>query len=586
MTDVTSEKLYEKLDRINNVKRNLKKVMIDIGGYELFQNDPKFETYPEILCTIQDRIETLNRMLDITIYGKELDGTFTTADITYKKIMPYLEEAQSCRMALIDNLNTKGVIADTNETLRSLVNKVLDIKSGGGKVPFEETLLTQSTENLKFELMFVGSYSGSDWYENLSLRITNLGDEPITFEEPFYYATVSTYDYSSSYSCVCYNRYPVYSHSWYDFYLMSNWGDTTELDNFADSIREHGGHIDYTDLYISDNRSDVIPLGDYGTISYMLAKINSYTYYINYSEHTNSGGSEYVSDGNYYFRMRNNENQYTFVMWSQGGYIWGGSYANIINLYNSEDVDLFNDYLTNDILVEKVDTAIEEILYSVNLPNALLDIVARESYEDNVLWKSFIYRVTNNTNETINLENPAYFTHTVIDSDGENIVVDMNLISSVDIPPNSVYNFYNMNTTDPSSIEYIEHIVELIKTEGLTLNYSSYYPQIDSASGTVYLPEDNNYYINYQCCQIDEHNLFVYYSLGTNSSTTEIVLNNNYHLQMTDTDNNCTINLTYISSGSWTWEGNSYYILSFYTENEMECIANYRNNTYALNVIQ
>lgn len=585
MTDVTSEKLYEKLDRINNVKRNLKKVMIDIGGYELFQNDPKFETYPEILCTIQDRIEAVNRLLDITVYGKELNNVFTTADITYKKIIPYIEEAQSCRMALIDNLNTKGVIADTDETLRSLVGKVLDIKSGGGKVPFEETLLTYSLGDLDFKLVLIGSYSGNEWYEELMLYVLNNSDEIITLEDPFYYVTISNYDYSLSYSCICYSKYPIYSHSYYSFFVISNWGDTTEIDQFADSIRENGAHLSYEEIYASENRRATIPFGDYGAITFMLAKINNYTYYINYDEYPNGGNPAYIDDGNYYFRMKDGNNSYTFADWYQDSYFYGGNYANVINIYSSSDVEFFSDYLTNNILIEMEDTRTEEVLYSVNLPNALLEIVGQSRYEYGDLWKSLIYRVNNNSGETINLENPAYFIQTVIDPEGENIGMDTNLVSYTDISDGGHYDFYVMNTDDPESIEYYNELVQLIKDYGLTFTYTPYYPQEDGATGTIYLPQDNNFYINYLCCPINENSLYVRYTLGNESGSSDIVLDTNYHLRMTDPNNGCVINLSYFNSGEWWWEGSGSYVLNFYDEDEMECIANCQSNVYSLDEI-
>ena len=375
MTDVTSEKLYEKLDRINNVKRNLKKVMIDIGGYELFQNDPKFETYPEILCTIQDRIEYVNRLLDITVYGKELNGVFTTADITYKKILPYIEEAQSCRMALIDNLNTKGVIADTDETLRSLVGKVLDIRSDGGRVPFEETLLTTNIGPFRVDFRVRGSYSVTEWYEELLIKFYNDTDNDIILTDPFYYITVSDNNYNLSYSNVCYEVYPIVAHSYYDFFVASNWVDTTEIDNFVNSIKANGGHISYIECYASEGRNDTLAVDSVGTLTYNLNKIDDYTYYIRYYNNANSGYADEITDGDYRFCMKGNElwNIYYFTSWGRYDYFYSGSYANLIHLYNQEDVEFFRNYLTNDIVVEREGSG-EDVSYTFT-PNGVSQAV-------------------------------------------------------------------------------------------------------------------------------------------------------------------------------------------------------------------
>jgi hypothetical protein len=127
MADVSSEKLYSKLDRINDIKNRLKSVMIDMGGYENFQDDPIFEEYPNILSSIHARIATINRLLDVSIYGEDPGDVITLVETTYNKIVPYLDELQYCRAHLISNLNTMGVVADIDDTLRELVEKVLDI---------------------------------------------------------------------------------------------------------------------------------------------------------------------------------------------------------------------------------------------------------------------------------------------------------------------------------------------------------------------------------------------------------------------------------------------------------------------------
>ena len=209
MTDVTSEKLYSKLERINNVKRNFKKVMIAIGGYEYFQNDPKFETYPEILSTIHTRIAGINRILDISIYGRDPSDVLSKPETTYSKIMPYLDELQYCRSLLIDNLNTKGVTADTTDTLRTLVGKVLDIQ-GGGIEPFNKIIATQEIpvyENLSIDWHYVCDvYSESgeiktDYY--IYGEAKNYGDETVHLIDPCCCSTMGYYDSESGDGLTC-----------------------------------------------------------------------------------------------------------------------------------------------------------------------------------------------------------------------------------------------------------------------------------------------------------------------------------------------------------------------------------------------
>ena len=135
MNDTTSESLYNKLIRIEEIKDSIRSTLYEIGGKEYFTTEPKFEEYANILLTIHSRISYVNRILDISVYGKEPDNAIVQ-EPSYSNILPYLLELQGCRSDLIANLNTKGVQADTNETLRELVAKVLDI-NGGEPIPPE-----------------------------------------------------------------------------------------------------------------------------------------------------------------------------------------------------------------------------------------------------------------------------------------------------------------------------------------------------------------------------------------------------------------------------------------------------------------
>lgn len=209
MTDVTSEKLYSKLERINNVKRNFKKVMIAIGGYEYFQNDPKFETYPEILSSIHARIAGINRVLDVTIYGRDPSDVLSKPETTYNKIMPYLDELQYCRSLLIDNLNTKGVVAETTDTLRTLVGKVLNIQ-GSSFEPFDKVIATQEIpvyENVSIDWHYVCevySEGGSkDIYYYIYGNVKNYGDEVVNLSDPCCCSTMGYYDSESGDGLTC-----------------------------------------------------------------------------------------------------------------------------------------------------------------------------------------------------------------------------------------------------------------------------------------------------------------------------------------------------------------------------------------------
>lgn len=371
MTDVTSETLYRKLNDINDIKRRLKDTLFNIGGYEYFENDPLFEEYPDILNQIHSRIGNLCNILDLSIYGKSVENVLSKVDVTYKNIMPYMDELQICRANLISNLNTKGVTADTNETLRSLVNKVLDIEGsggGGGETyeDFSEVLDSISIEdNLRLDIIYFGS---SDKYYELGFkfRIINVSSEVYYPSDIkiFYLTTTengNTFildyrDYISPHN---------YRESWYSYNIDIDNPTEWQLENLermktiANDIKNGDYSLTWNSYSIDLLVERTTEFFDKGTITTNILKLNDYEYlFFNSVELDNTYGPGGVSPldkyGEFVMWSPDNTRRYQ-IMYIDGGpntYWYTGSAGyNMKYCYDDQMVRDFAEYETNRIEV-------------------------------------------------------------------------------------------------------------------------------------------------------------------------------------------------------------------------------------------
>lgn len=378
MTDVTSEKLYSKLERINNVKRNFKKVMIAIGGYEYFQNDPKFETYPEILSTIHARIAGINRILDISIYGRDPSDVLSKPETTYNKIMPYLDELQYCRNLLIDNLNTKGVTADTTDTLRTLVGKVLDISSSGGAPePFDRIIATQeltSHSNVVVDWHYVCNIHKEEdhyWGVSYSIRgnIKNNSDTAINLIDLGCKLTIGYNDGTDGVSCaiMAIGGGVIGSHSTWELQAYEHRYNNGTLEALANKAEQGDPSVFFEEVTcpVEEQRTETIELPAYcpeGEVeayyTFKLLKFSSNEYAIT--------GEISVSPHNYAELTRNvtvnmlapdgSDRQYQLIEFDSGWNLYSADdYANTFFVYNEQEVEDFSYYMTNEIITSTWD---------------------------------------------------------------------------------------------------------------------------------------------------------------------------------------------------------------------------------------
>ena len=354
MTDVTSEKLYSKLNRINEIKRELKNVMINVGGYEYFESDPLFEEYPNILSQIHARIDSLNRILDISIYGQDPMNVLTKAQTTYKVIAPYLDELQVCRSYLIDNLNSKGVQADTNETLRSLVNKVKDIDTSS-KTPFSETIYTTwLNDNFKVELAYCGWYAGSEWVTGLKCYAINEDDIDHDLVNPFYRLVFPVEGYGDYW--VLLRSETVYSHSSIDVTIETIYDgeDTSKLDKFRAMCEEGSAHYSMDTFYRSNARIENLAMGDIGSTTLEVYQLNESTYFFWCTNRSNTG-LDIEIDNNYHLYMYDPEDEDRYrlqVEWYAGDRLIDGSWIWLYYYPEEDEVDDFSHYQTNRFTIE------------------------------------------------------------------------------------------------------------------------------------------------------------------------------------------------------------------------------------------
>lgn len=129
MANIESNTLLEKLTEINTIKNRLRRIIIDIGGSEYLNDDSPFSAFPTALTRVYSDIKNVDRFLEYIDFGGDFGEIAEKEELKYTDTVPYLTDIQSEKQNLVNNLRTKGVYADINESIASLVNKVLEIKS-------------------------------------------------------------------------------------------------------------------------------------------------------------------------------------------------------------------------------------------------------------------------------------------------------------------------------------------------------------------------------------------------------------------------------------------------------------------------
>lgn len=161
MANIESNTLLEKLTQINSIKNRLRQSIINVGGGDYIDEQSPFSAFPPAISQIFADIHDVDRALDYTVNGGDIDDIVNNDKTSYNDLADYLVDLQVSKSHLVDNLRVKGVDADLSDDLEGLVTKVLDIT--GGDIP-----------------------PGPDEYELLLNRLAyNENEEPIKFIAEF-----------------------------------------------------------------------------------------------------------------------------------------------------------------------------------------------------------------------------------------------------------------------------------------------------------------------------------------------------------------------------------------------------------------
>lgn len=151
--NIESNTLLEKLNIINQTKKEIRKAIIEIGGTDYINEDTMFEDYPQSIRNTHSNIQSSCRMLEATIYGDTPIESIVNGNLRHADMKGYMYELQECKADLIYNLNLKGVNCTANNTLRELVDMVTQIETNNYIEPEREFIREVSLDNgviLKF----------------------------------------------------------------------------------------------------------------------------------------------------------------------------------------------------------------------------------------------------------------------------------------------------------------------------------------------------------------------------------------------------------------------------------------------------
>ena len=140
MNENVSKTLYEKLEMIDNIKSELRDVLLYVGGNDFFRVEPKFEEYPQLIEDILGEIQYFCMYFENYVNGKDVTKGLKRSEITYKTLLPYLSGLDLCKTRLVDILNTYGVYVERDTPFMDIINKVTEIP--GACIPYKPTYIS------------------------------------------------------------------------------------------------------------------------------------------------------------------------------------------------------------------------------------------------------------------------------------------------------------------------------------------------------------------------------------------------------------------------------------------------------------
>lgn len=169
MANIESNTLLEKLTQINSIKNRLRQSIVNIGGGDYITEQSPFAAFPRALNRTFSDIKNTSRLLEYIVNGGDLNDIAEKEKLTYIDVLPYINDIQASKQTLVDNLRVKGVLSSVDETLESLVNKVLRIEGGSGTT--EEIIYSTTLSYHEYTIQYdvVALYNTKE----LKYKITN-----------------------------------------------------------------------------------------------------------------------------------------------------------------------------------------------------------------------------------------------------------------------------------------------------------------------------------------------------------------------------------------------------------------------------
>ena len=127
MANIESNTLLEKLTEINSIKNRIRQTIIDIGGGAYINEYTEFASFPDALTSTFSDIKGMAVLLESIVTGEDPNNIIEKDVVKYLDLLNYVVSIQESKIALVDNLRTKGILASPDESLESLVNKILRI---------------------------------------------------------------------------------------------------------------------------------------------------------------------------------------------------------------------------------------------------------------------------------------------------------------------------------------------------------------------------------------------------------------------------------------------------------------------------
>ena len=185
MANIESNTLLDKLNEINSIKNRTRQALIDVGGGDYINEQSLFSEFPAVIKQLFSDTKSANQLCEYILNGGSLDDIISGDKVKFSQFVPYLVKFQQNKSLLVNNLRLKGVECSIEESLESLLGKILNINGGEpspepspGPDPeglLFSTIVNRGDYSLKFDAIDLGETleeNGTKHYK-IRYRMTN-----------------------------------------------------------------------------------------------------------------------------------------------------------------------------------------------------------------------------------------------------------------------------------------------------------------------------------------------------------------------------------------------------------------------------